>query len=130
MLKIASQPENINCLGSYLNQVMDQLDLHQSLYPNMLISLTEAVNNAIFHGNGCDNKKYVHVYLEKKPNMVAFKVCDEGAGFNPDTLPDPTTEENICKEGGRGVFLIKQLCDKVEFINNGSTVHMAFNTNC
>lgn len=128
MLKIASHPSNIACLESYLNEVMKELKLGQELYANMLISLTEAVNNAIIHGNGCDDRKFVHVFLERKPDLVSFRVCDEGPGFDPDRLPDPTSEENICNEGGRGVFLIKQLCDQVHFNNNGSTVELAFFT--
>ena len=128
MLKIASHPSNISCLEGYLAEVMNEFKLGSDLYANMLISLTEAVNNAIIHGNGCDDKKFVHIFLEKQPDRVSFRVCDEGKGFDPDAIPDPTTEENICKEGGRGVFLIKQLCDRVDFNNNGSTVELAFFT--
>lgn len=128
MLEIASHPSNIACLESYLNKVIEEFQLSQDLYANMLISLTEAVNNAIIHGNRCDDKKYVRIFLDRKPDHLAFRVCDEGSGFDPDRVPDPTAEENICMEGGRGVFLIRQLCDRVKFNNNGSTVEMAFFT--
>jgi len=128
MLKIASHPSNIACLESYLTDVMEELKLGKDLYANMLISLTEAVNNAIIHGNGCDNNKFVHIFLETMPDRVAFRVCDEGPGFDPESIPDPTTEENICQEGGRGVFLIRQLCDRVKYNNNGSTVELSFFT--
>lgn len=107
---------------------MKQFDLNSELYANMLISLTEAVNNAIIHGNGCDDNKYVHIYIKRTTDRVAFKVCDEGNGFDPKNIPDPTTKENIYNDGGRGVFLIKQLCDKVKFNNNGTTIELAFYT--
>ena len=107
---------------------MEKLDISSDLYANMLISLTEAVNNAIIHGNGCDKEKYVHIYIKTYSDRVSFMVCDEGNGFDPESVPDPTTKENICNEGGRGVFLIRQLCDKVKFNDNGSSIELAFNT--
>lgn len=128
MLKISSHPSNIACLESFLHDVSKRFQLREDLFANMLISLTEAVNNAIIHGNQCDDKKFVHVYLEHNNDRISFRVCDEGKGFNPENLPDPTAEENLCKEGGRGVFLIKQLCDQVDFDNNGSTVKLNFFT--
>lgn len=128
ILKIASNPSNIACLESYVDKVMGEFDISKDLYANMLISLTEAVNNAIIHGNGCDNSKYVHIYIKRTSDRVSFEVCDEGKGFDPEAIPDPTTRENITHEGGRGVFLIRQLCDKVKFNKNGSSIELAFYT--
>lgn len=103
------------------------MNVRQELYPNILISLTEAVNNAIRHGNNLDETKKVEIRLVKKqPNRLCLQVSDEGCGFNINEVKDPTTNENVFRIGGRGVFLIRELADEVHFLNNGSTVEMAF----
>ena len=92
----------------------------------MLVSLTEAVTNAIVHGNNGDVSKSVKIQLEKSGDNFIIRVSDEGRGFDPNTLPDPTKGENLFKTGGRGVFLMQKLSDTVRFHNNGSTVEMFF----
>jgi serine/threonine-protein kinase RsbW len=92
----------------------------------MLISLTEAVTNAITHGNHYDENKVVQINLQKKSDTIAIRVSDQGRGFDPANVPDPTCEENICKCGGRGVFLMQRLCDQIQYKDNGRTVEMHF----
>jgi serine/threonine-protein kinase RsbW len=111
----------------FVEDLSARYPIGQDQYANLLISLTEAVNNAICHGNKYDEKKYVDIALQEKAKGVAIRVSDEGPGFNPVDLPDPTTKENITKLGGRGVFLIRQLSDTVNFLNNGRTIEMHFN---
>ncbi len=101
-------------------------ELCAELYPNMLISLTEAVNNAIKHGNHYDHSKTVFIQARIQDDRVCCIVTDEGSGFDYLSLPDPTVAENIEKIGGRGVFLMQQLSDRIKFLNNGSTVEMEF----
>jgi serine/threonine-protein kinase RsbW len=96
------------------------------LYPNILISLTEAVNNAVQHGNRNDISKIVCVRSQKLKHTLHCEISDEGRGFDPEKVPDPTSPENIEKPGGRGVFLMRQLSDKVRFKDNGSTVELEF----
>jgi len=95
-------------------------------FPDILISLTEAVNNAIIHGNKSDEKKYVRVRLTETKSGLSFSVSDEGCGFNHNTIPDPTLAENLECCGGRGVFLMKELSDDIAFLNEGRTVEMYF----
>ena len=93
-----------------------------------MISLTEAVNNAIIHGNGENRSKNVLVaYSYQKCSGLTFEVSDEGSGFDYKSIPDPTRVENLEKCGGRGVFLMKQLSDRIHFANNGRTVIINFN---
>ena len=92
----------------------------------MLISLTEAVTNAITHGNHYDENKVVQINLQKKSDTIAIRVSDQGCGFDPESVPDPTCDENICKCGGRGVFLMQRLCDQIHYKDNGRTVEMHF----
>lgn len=126
MLKLNSNPRNICHLESFLNRVVEKYRLSPDVYGNILISLTEAVNNAIIHGNSKDESKMVQVHLEKQAGRLAFCVSDEGSGFDYQSLPDPTAPENLTKIGGRGVFLMHQLSDGLEYRDNGRTVEMRF----
>ena len=105
------------------------MNIDETKFPDILISLTEAVNNAILHGNNADESKTVEISMEGKSSGVAISVTDEGKGFDPNEIPDPTAPENIECCGGRGVFIMSRLADKITFENNGSTVQMFFKLN-
>ncbi len=126
MLKLASDPKNVARVESFLEHIVGKYGISPDVYGNILISLTEAVTNAIIHGNDNDKTKTVHVRLKKQENILAFLISDEGGGFDFDNLPDPTAPENLLKIGGRGVFLMRQLSDDVVFYDNGSTVEICF----
>lgn len=126
VLRLRSSGTCIVELEKYIKTLFEQFNLTQDLYPNILISLTEAVNNAIKHGNRNDQTKAVLISSTKNDNRIFFVITDEGTGFDYANLPDPTAPENIEKTGGRGVFLMKQLSDRVRFLNNGSTVEIEF----
>ena len=126
MLQLPSSPNAIRRVENFVQELADKYMLSPEVYPNVLISLTEAVNNAICHGNRYDEKKFVNIALMETWSGIAIRVSDEGTGFNPVNIPDPTTKENITKLGGRGVFLIRELADDVNFLNEGRTVEMHF----
>lgn len=126
MLTLASDPSNINKVENYVNQIAARYQLDQEKHANLLISLTEAVNNAIIHGNKQDRTKTVSIKLAQTSSGLAVRVSDQGRGFNHEQLPDPTCPERLCECGGRGVFLMNQLCDNIRYINGGSTVEMQF----
>jgi len=102
--------------------------LDEQRYYNMLVALTEAVNNAIIHGNGADPSKVVELQVQTSATEVIFLVIDSGSGFNPDDVPDPRQPDLLLLDGGRGVFLIKHLADVVEFFptTSGMTVLIKF----
>lgn len=127
MLTLVSDPKNIARVETFVEGLVDKYHISPDVYGNILISLTEAVTNAITHGNHNDVSKRVFVKLKKGKDRIAFLISDEGGGFNYDGLPDPTAPENLLKIGGRGVFLMKQLSDDVLFSENGSTVEIRFN---
>ncbi|GAB1397423.1 MAG TPA: ATP-binding protein [Saprospiraceae bacterium] len=127
MVQISSQPNNIALVEALVQKITTGKNLSQDLHGNILVSLTEAVNNAIIHGNCCDKNKNVKIEYTERRNLIKFKVSDEGKGFNPDSIPDPTAPENIYNIGGRGVFLMRQLCDQIVFKDKGRTVEMHFN---
>lgn len=125
-LTIPSVPNSISQLEDFIKITFHKYNINPDRYPDILISLTEAVNNAIIHGNKGDRKKKVKIRLKQKNSSIIFVVSDEGCGFDVNELPDPTTSDNIECCGGRGVFIMTKLCDQIYFQNNGSTVEMCF----
>jgi serine/threonine-protein kinase RsbW len=102
------------------------LGVQEDAYGNVLIAVTEAVNNAIHHGNGVNASLIVDVAVGDKENEFCFRIKDEGVGFDFDSLPDPTAPENLLKESGRGIFLMRNLADEVEFDGVGNSVNIYF----
>lgn len=127
VLKLASHTKNVARVEPFVEQIIERYGINSEVYGNILISLTEAVTNAIIHGNHSDINKSVFIHTKKIKNKVSFLVTDEGPGFDYENLPDPTAPENLLKIGGRGVFLMKQLSDDVSFLDDGRTVEIRFN---
>lgn len=128
-LKIESSADNIRLVERLIEDVCDVYNVNEDNYGNILIAVTEAVNNAIYHGNKGNPSLSVQIGFENQDEKITFSVCDEGQGFDYDSLPDPTDPNNIDKINGRGVFLMKHLADKVEFNQNGKEVLLTFNLN-
>lgn len=91
---------------------------------NLRVGLTEALANAMLYGNNRDPKKQVRVEAHFSPDEIEIRVTDEGRGFNPDQVRDPTSPANVSRAGGRGIFLIRKLMDRVEFNEQGNSVLM------
>jgi serine/threonine-protein kinase RsbW len=125
-IQIPSLPENIRIVESFIDNVKDKFQIDDDIYGNIMVAVTESVNNAIVHGNKGDRTKNVVLAAECQDNHLKFIIEDEGPGFNYDSLPDPTAPENLDKIGGRGIFLMKHLSDLVEFKNEGRTVELSF----
>jgi serine/threonine-protein kinase RsbW len=89
---------------------------------NFRVGLTEALSNAMLYGNASDPEKRVRVEVTIRVEEVAVRVTDQGVGFDPTTVPDPTLPDNISKSGGRGIFLMKSLMDEVRFNEQGNSV--------
>jgi len=123
---LTSDPMNLQRVEEFINEIHQQHKLCPKVYPNILITLTEAVSNAIHHGNNADVNKKIAIWCRIRHSKITFKISDEGKGFNHKKLPDPTSPERIDKENGRGVYIMKQLSDKLRFSNNGRTVEIQF----
>lgn len=128
-IEIASNLSNITEVESLIDKVCDDLGLNEDYYGNILIAVTEAVNNAIIHGNKNEESKQVVVEVDHEGTNLTFNVIDHGDGFDFENLPDPTAPENIEKPDGRGIFLMKNLSDDVNFDLNGSKVSITFAVN-
>jgi len=125
-IKIPSLSENIRIIESFIDNAKEKYSLNDDIYGNIMISVTESVNNAIKHGNKSNKEKNVTITLQLNENQILFIIKDEGDGFNYNCLPDPTSPENLEKPGGRGIFLMKHLADEVKFKNEGSLVVLTF----
>lgn len=89
---------------------------------NLRVSLTEALSNAMLYGNGKDPDKRVRVEVMVGEGAITARVTDEGTGFDPGDVPDPTAPDNLEKAGGRGLFLMRELMDEVHFNERGNQV--------
>ena len=125
-IQVPSLPDNIRIIESFIDNAKEKFHFNDDIYGNIMISVTESVNNAIRHGNQNDKSKNVSISLDLSDSLLRFRVEDEGSGFDYNNLPDPTAPENIEKPGGRGIFLMKHLADEVVFSNNGSVVDLVF----
>lgn len=121
-----AKAENIALAEKLIDEACVRHSVHESLYGNILIALTEAVNNAIHHGNRLDSTKQVTLSYSAQDDRIVFTVSDQGPGFDHENLPDPTDPQNIEKPHGRGVFLMRALADEVVFSDHGSTAALAF----
>lgn len=126
-IQIPSLPDNIRIVESFIDNAKEKFKVSDDLYGNIMVAVTESVNNAIYHGNKEDKDKNVTIKLEMDEKTMRFFIKDEGPGFDYDNLPDPTAPENIAKPGGRGIFLMKHLCDDVNFYEEGREVELVFN---
>ena len=88
------------------------------------LSLEEALTNAIRHGNNRDVKKKIQIKYCVDNEAIEVRVTDEGGGFRPEDVPDPTAEENIARPSGRGIMLMKAYMDKVLYNRDGNEVYM------
>jgi serine/threonine-protein kinase RsbW len=88
------------------------------------LALEEAMTNAFRHGNKCDPAKHIHVRYLVTPDRIEIEVSDEGEGFCPDDIPDPTLPEYIDRPHGRGIMLMRAYLDEVSYDCNGSVVRL------
>jgi serine/threonine-protein kinase RsbW len=125
-IRIESSLSNLRIVENAVEEVTSEIGIAQDNYGKILVSTLEAVNNAMLHGNKLNPDKFVQVEITFKAKNLSIKVTDEGPGFFPDKIPDPTIPENIESVNGRGVFLMSRLADKVIYQRNGASVTMVF----
>jgi len=125
-LVLGSIPKEIVRVEEFLEKINERLGLGESHYNKLLVATTEAVNNGIIHGNKRNPLKKVTLTFEVNNGFLTVHVQDEGAGVDAKNLPNPLAEENLMRENGRGVFLMRSLMDSVEFdrIPGGAEVVM------
>ena len=125
-LSLSSESKSLLILEDWINSLCEVYSITEELYGNILIAITEAVNNAIIHGNQSLIEKKTSVNYKISETELIFNVTDEGIGFDFNNIPDPTDPKNLEKPQGRGIFLMRHLADKIEFFEPGNSVQIKF----
>ena len=121
---ISSAPCELSPLSNLLTETFIKNGWREITYSGVILSFEEAVVNAARHGNQFDPKKMVRIRCGISPDLVRLEIIDEGAGFNPKKVPDPTLQENLSRFGGRGIHLMVTFMDHVWYNSNGNSVAM------
>jgi serine/threonine-protein kinase RsbW len=121
---LKSDRDEIKRVEEILKRINQNLCFPEDKFINLLIAVSEALVNAIVHGNHLDKLKKVFLNITYNDNFITVQVQDEGSGFDTSQIPDPTLDENLLRENGRGLFIIKSLVDKctVNTTKNGTEV--------
>ncbi len=114
-LVLPSRIEKIEEAAYFVEKVAREMHFPSSDIDNIAIATTEAVSNAIIHGNKNDLKKKVIIEVHSKKDRMVVIVEDEGTGFDPTKVDNPLLPDNLLKERGRGIFILKSLMDEVEY---------------
>jgi serine/threonine-protein kinase RsbW len=125
-IRIESEIENLRVVENAIDEAINIIGISQDDYGKILVCAMEAVNNAILHGNKENPEKFVDIEIDFKNDELKIMVTDEGKGFSPEKVPDPTTPENIEELNGRGIYLMSHLADKIEYNERGNSVKMTF----
>jgi serine/threonine-protein kinase RsbW len=125
-LQIESKVKSLRLVEKVIDEVTSELGISQDSYGKIMVSTMEGVNNAITHGNKSQPEKIVDIEIEFKRNQLSIKIADEGEGFRPQDVPDPTIPENIESLNGRGVFLMSRLADEIKYSEKGNEVTITF----
>jgi len=123
-ITIPSDQDFLADVDMFIEGVLRGWNIDESVIADIAISVSELVNNAICHGNKLDVSKKVKVRINKENGAVIIRIGDQGHGFNPTEVANPVDDENLLKEVGRGIFIVKSLMDSVEYesVDNGSEV--------
>lgn len=127
--EIFSDPELMPEVEQFVLDVAEEIGLNENKFNNIALAVAEAISNSIKHGNKNDKNKKVFIKIEVKNDQMIVTLKDEGTGFDPNTIPDPTKPENILKESGRGVHIMSSLLDdlRFNFTPNGTEIVLIIN---
>jgi serine/threonine-protein kinase RsbW len=125
-LTLASDLDELGKMDAFVNSIRDAVSCDADTGHHIMLVLTEAVTNAILHGNRQQPDKTVDIRAELAPERVVISVLDQGDGFDPDSIPNPLEEQNLLKSSGRGVWLMREFADAVRFRDDGRHVELEF----
>jgi serine/threonine-protein kinase RsbW len=126
-LRFASRIEAVDQAATAISEFLGRAGVSEDVVFGIDMAVREAVTNAVVHGNKLDETKFTDISLKTSPGLFEIAVHDQGQGFNPGDIPDPTKEENILKTSGRGIFFMRNFMDEVDWTINphgGTTVKM------
>jgi serine/threonine-protein kinase RsbW len=126
-LKFPSHVEAVAEAAAAVSEFLNRLGIGEDVAFGVDLAVREAVTNAVVHGNKLDEAKVVEVKLRNTADAFEISVHDQGSGFNPNDVPDPTKDENLLKNSGRGIFFMRNFMDEVDWSagpTGGTTVRM------
>jgi serine/threonine-protein kinase RsbW len=128
-LEIESDPNNLITVEEFVNYFCKDVNLPDEKLANIFLAVTEATTNAIIHANKCDTNKIVTIDAYVENSKLIIKIKDEGEGFDPGNIPDPTEPENLLKDSGRGIYLMRVYIDDMQYIRTPSGMELVFKVN-
>ena len=128
-LEIESDPNNLITVEEFVNYFCKDVNLPDEKLANVFLAVTEATTNAIIHANKCDINKLVTIDAYVENSKLIIKIKDEGEGFEPGNIPDPTEPENLLKDSGRGIYLMRVYMDDMKYIRTSSGMELVFTIN-
>jgi serine/threonine-protein kinase RsbW len=114
-LKFPSRIETVGEAAAAVSEFMNRIGIAEDVAFGVDMAVREAVTNAVIHGNKLDDAKVVELKLRNTPAVFEITVHDQGCGFNPNDVPDPTKDENILRSSGRGIFFMRNFMDEVDW---------------
>jgi len=123
-IKIPSNLRYITDVDEFIEGFLQDCGADESVIADIAISVSELINNSVAHGSGSKPDEPIVVTISKSNDKITITVSDKGTGFNPDEIDDPLADENLLKEAGRGIFIVRSLMDTVDVKSSeqGTTV--------
>jgi len=125
---ITSDPNLIPEVNIFLFDILKPLNIDKTLLSNINLAISEGLSNAMVHGNKLDPKKNVIITLNCFDDKIEISIKDNGKGFNPDEVPDPTHPDNLLRDSGRGIYIMRSFIDDVQynFTSDGTELKLTF----
>ena len=114
-LKLPSRIEAVGEAAAVVSEFLNRIGVTEDVAFGVDMAVREAVTNAVIHGNKLDDAKVVELKLRNTPAVFEITVHDQGSGFNPNDVPDPTKDENLLRTSGRGIFFMRNFMDEVDW---------------
>jgi serine/threonine-protein kinase RsbW len=128
ILVISSRKSELTRVEEFIREVFAFYSFPDTCFNKVLLCISEATINAIAHGNKGDGKKKVELSVDCKTHLISVKITDQGEGFDYCNLPDPTNKDNLLKESGRGIHIIRTIAKTLSFNEKGNS--MEFQIEC
>ncbi len=123
-IRIPPKPKYLTDVDEFVERFLKRNGVDESAIADIAISVSELVNNALSHGSRWSPDKWILIVIEREDGTVTISVTDSGSGFDPDDIDDPLADENLLKETGRGIFIVRALMDSIDIqaTSAGTTV--------
>ena len=112
-LELDSNLDSVDSAEAAVLREAQSLGLEEDDLHRVGIAVRECMVNAVVHGNRYNARKHVHLRVERTPEALTIIIADEGAGFDPDAVPDPLEGDNLLRQSGRGVMMIRAFMDEI-----------------